>query len=66
MDAEPGPSPPPNPLLRYLATLRAARDFGVSRADLERVVRGSNPLTTSPEELAATLADVLLRDGHSL
>lgn len=66
MDAEPGPSPPSHPLLRYLATLRAARDFGVSRADLERVVRGSNPLTTSPEELAATLADVLLRDGHSL
>jgi Trp operon repressor len=66
MDGERAPTPPENPLLRYLATLRAARDFGVSRADLERVVRGSNPLTTPPEELAAALADVLLRDGHSL
>ena len=66
MDEEPTPAPPENPLLRYLATLRAARDFGVSRAELERVVRRSNPLTTPPEELAATLADVLIRDGYSL
>jgi hypothetical protein len=56
-------TPPDNPVLRYLAVLTAARDFGVTRRDLERIVRRLNPLLTPPEVLADALADVLLRDG---
>ncbi len=59
-------SPPDNPVLRYLAVLTAARDFGVARRDLERIVRRLNPLLTPPEVLADALADVLLRDGMRL
>lgn len=47
------------PPLRYLAILSAARDFGVSGADIERVVRRFDPLQTSPRELADALADTL-------
>jgi hypothetical protein len=35
---------PTNPVLRYLAILSAARDFGVGRSDIERV-GGSIPST---------------------
>ena len=56
-------TPPENPVLRYLATLTAGRDFGVSRRDAERIVRRLNPLMTPPEVLAEALAEVLLRDG---
>jgi hypothetical protein len=55
--------PPDRPILRYLATLTAGRDFGVSRRDAERIVRRLNPLVTPPEVLADALADALLRDG---
>ena len=48
------------PTLRYLAILSAARDFGLSAADLERVVRRLHPLQTSPRELADALADLLM------
>ena len=60
------PVPPDNSILRYLATLTAGRDFGVSRRDAERIVRRLNPLMTPPEVLADALADVLLRDGMRL
>ncbi len=63
MEPDPEAPPPENPVLRYLATLTAARDFGVSRRDAERIVRRLNPLMTPPEVLADALADVLLRDG---
>ena len=46
-------------MLRYLAILSAARDFGVRPADIERVVRRFDPGQTSPRELADALADTL-------
>lgn len=49
-----------NPVLRYLAILSAARDFGVEQVDLERVARRFDPLTVTPRELADVLADMLL------
>lgn len=52
-------APPANPVLRYMAILSAARDFGVSRADIERVARSLDPLAASPRELADALADRL-------
>jgi hypothetical protein len=63
MKPEPHAEPPDNSVLRYLATLTAAREFGVSRRDAEHIVRRLNPLMTPPEVLADALADVLLRDG---
>jgi hypothetical protein len=45
-------------VLRYLAILSAARDFGVSRADLARVASRFDPETASPEELADALAEL--------
>ncbi|MFL5823093.1 MAG: hypothetical protein ACJ764_06595 [Solirubrobacteraceae bacterium] len=51
---------PYNPVLRYLAILSAARDFGVSQADCERVARNFDPLTVDPDDLAGVLVDVLL------
>jgi hypothetical protein len=48
-----------NPVLRYLAIMSAARDFGVSRAELERVARRFHPLDISPHALADVLADAL-------
>lgn len=55
----PDAEPHGNPVLRYLAILSAARDFGVSRADIEAVVRRFDPFETSPRELADALADTL-------
>jgi hypothetical protein len=45
-------------VLRYLAILSAARDFGVSTSDLARVARRFDPVTVSPEELADVLAEL--------
>jgi hypothetical protein len=45
--------------LRYLAIVSAARDFGVSTADIERVARRFDRLRMSPRELADALADSL-------
>jgi hypothetical protein len=53
--------PPANPVLRYLAILSAARDFGVARADIEQVVSRFDPFTARPEEVADALADALHR-----
>ena len=59
--ADPPHEPSGTPALRYLAILSAARDFGVSPADIEQVVRRVDPLQTSPRELADALADTLTR-----
>ena len=64
MDDSPSSIPPENSVLRYMAVLRAARDFGVSRADLEEVVRRLGPFDSSPRELADALADRLLADAR--
>ncbi len=56
------PAPPTQyPILRYLAILRAARDFGLGRIDLERIVRRFDPLSVEPDELAGALTEALLR-----
>ena len=60
MHPEFGGAPPPNPVLRYLAVLSAARDFGVSRDAIELVARRFDPLTAHPREVADALADALL------
>lgn len=53
-----GPDPPPeNRILRYLAILSAARDFGLSWPEQAHVARAFDPLTTEPDELAGALAD---------
>jgi len=57
--ADPSREPSGTPVLRYLAILSAARDFGVRPADIERVVRRFDPGQTSPRELADALADTL-------
>jgi hypothetical protein len=51
--------PPTNPVLRYMAILSAARDFGVSQFDIEQVARRFDPLTVCPRELADALAEML-------
>lgn len=53
-------APAANPILRYLAILSAARDFGVPADDLERVARQFDPLTVTPRQLADALADALM------
>jgi hypothetical protein len=45
--------------LRYLAILTAARDFGVSRADMERIALTLDALAITPRQLADALADAL-------
>jgi hypothetical protein len=52
---------PAHPVLQYLAIMSAARDFGLSRAELERVARRFHPLDISPRALADVLADALTR-----
>ena len=47
--------PPANRVLRYMAILSAARDFGVSAADIERVAARFDPRTADPGELADAL-----------
>ena len=56
---DPPHEPSGTPTLRYLAILSAARDFGVSAADLKRVARRFHPFQTSPRELADALANLL-------
>jgi hypothetical protein len=50
---------PQNRALRFLAILSAARDFGLSRHDIERAARRFDPFTADPRMLAAALADAL-------
>ncbi len=57
--ADPRHEPSGTPALHYLAILSAARDFGVSAADIERVARHLHPFQTSPRELADALAETL-------
>jgi hypothetical protein len=45
-------------VLRYMAILSAARDFGVSTSDLARVAERFDPLSVSPEELADVLVEL--------
>jgi hypothetical protein len=54
-----GTEPTGNRVLRYLAILSAARDFGVTQEAIERVVRRFDPFEASPRQLADALADTL-------
>ncbi len=54
-----GTAPSGNRVLRYLAILSAARDFGVTQEAIERVVRRFDPFEVSPQQLADALADTL-------
>ena len=51
--------PEENPVLRYMATLRAARDFGVPQRDITEIAQRFDPRTARPHELADALADRL-------
>lgn len=59
--AVPPSQSPSERVWRYLSILSAARDFGVGRAERERVARAFDPLTCDPDELAGALANALLR-----
>jgi hypothetical protein len=56
---------PENPVLRYMAILSAARDFGLHRIQIERVAIRFDPLGADPRELADALADALLESKAS-
>ncbi len=63
----PFPTPPaPNPVLRYMAILRAARDFGVTQRDITEIAQCFDPRTARPRELADALADRLPAGGWAL
>jgi hypothetical protein len=49
-----------NPVLRYLAVLKAARDFGVPQNEIELVAGRFDPRTPRCEELADAFADLIL------
>jgi hypothetical protein len=55
-----GDPPADNPVLRYMAILTAARDFGLGRAQIERIALQFDPLAADARELADALADALL------
>jgi hypothetical protein len=59
-DASPS-EPPANPVLRYLAILSAARQFGVGEQEIERIAGRFDPLAFRPRELADALAETLLK-----
>ena len=51
-------------MLRYLAILKAARDFGLSQREVERVAVDFDPAGRRNHELADALADrIVARSG---
>jgi hypothetical protein len=49
-----------NPVLHYMAILKAATAFGLSRQEAEAVAHRFDPRVSSPEEVADALADLIL------
>ena len=49
-----------NQVLRYLAILKAARDFGLSEEEIEAVAGSFDARRTRCAELADALADLIL------
>jgi hypothetical protein len=49
-----------NPVLRYLAILKAARDFGVSQHEIEAIAGSFDPRRTRFAELADAFADLIV------
>jgi hypothetical protein len=66
MESSFGARPSTNPVLRYIAILRAAREFGVAPADIEEVAQRFDPRTARPRDIADALADKLPADRRAL
>jgi hypothetical protein len=49
-----------NPVLRYLAITKAARDFGLTQREIESVAGPFDPRRARCDELADALADLIL------
>lgn len=49
-----------NPVLRYMAILKAARDFGLSEHEIEIIAGGFDRRRTRCDELADAFADLIL------
>jgi hypothetical protein len=49
-----------NPVLHYLAILKAARDFGLSHDEVAAIAGRFDPRDTRCAELADALADLIL------
>lgn len=49
-----------NPVLRYLAIIKAARDFGVPQQEIEAVAGRFDPRAPRCEALADAFADLIL------
>ena len=49
-----------NPVLRYLAITKAARDFGLTQREIEAVAGPFDPRRARCDELADALADLIL------
>ncbi len=49
-----------NPVLRYLAILKAARDFGLTQPEIEAVAGSFDPRRTRWPQLADALADLIV------
>jgi len=58
-DMSVGHGPVGNPVLRYMAILSAARDFGLARSEIQRMAERFDPRAMDPRELADALADAL-------
>jgi hypothetical protein len=60
MEAPSRQGPARNPVLHYLMIVKAARDFGLSDAQIEAVAGRFDPLRPRCLELADALADLIL------
>jgi hypothetical protein len=54
------PAPAGNPVLRYLAILKAARDFGLGQREIEAVAGRFDPRRDRCDQLAQALAELIL------
>lgn len=66
MEASPRQAATHNPVLRYLAILKAARDFGLTDVQVTAVAGRFDPLRPRCEELAAALAELILSEQDSI
>jgi hypothetical protein len=55
-----------NPVLRYLAIVKAARDFGLSQREIEYVAGRFDPRSPRCGELADAFADLILARTEAL
>jgi len=52
--------PTGNPVLRYLAITKAARDFGLTQHEIQAVAGRFDSRRPRPDQLADALADLIL------